>query len=522
MSTSRCVAVVACVLAIALFGIEFANVNISKHIAPWIGKLGRDSSAGYDTERASAQSGVHVAVSPSALPAQFTDSNANHNRASVVQAGAGAVGMDKGEPAVSSAVQPSFQTPAPSATPPATADPILESMLPITAGTPIVAHVAPLHVECPLAPSLREGYCDGQASLRVTGYFKCSKPDVQSLCIVNKAAPLQHSDVIVRYLPNPTRDVMVNGKPFIAAPSATIILRLLDAVVDGNNGAVFNGTYYLRLGRPMMQPPGANAAPKLVAPRVPKLASVIMVWCDSFQHFMFDCLPRVELVTRLLQDDPDIKILVQGGVGFRDIVPIFWEPLGISSERFVVARGDTVYPADAVYLPFYEGQLAMGLVPPNSALRWAMPRLWGKLAPGAQRNIVLYIGRAGRSRTVTNEAALLRAINASLVPPYTLRVLIDPRSWREHVDLFAQTHVMLGPHGGAFSSMAFIPPPAHVVEFLSTAIKDPVRHCYAGMAAGLGLTFWRYEPPKFGYNQPMTVVPTDVVSLLAEIGVART
>lgn len=301
--------------------------------------------------------------------------------------------------------------------------------------------------------------------------------------------------------------------PTALGPQAAFVLKVNDAVIDGGSGYAFNASMFVRNGRWYWDPPSATAVPKQVAPRVPQLVSMVMIWCDFFQHFVFDCLPRLELIADLLASDASIRVLVQPGVGFSELALLMLGP-AFAADRFIVAHGAFVYPADVVWVPHFAQQSKMGFVPPGIAFQRSAPRL--RVQPASPRNLVVYLARArGRSRSVLNEQELLDAVQKLIAPHgLLLEVLLDPRDWRADRELLSRAVLLFGPHGGSFANMLFLQPGTPVLEFLSTLIAAEARDCYAGLAAGLGLPFWRYAPPLFSYERPMRVDVDDVLNML--------
>ena len=91
----------------------------------------------------------------------------------------------------------------------------------------------------------------------------------------------------------------------------------------------------------------------------------------------------------------------------------------------------------------------------------------------------------------------------------------NDQDWRTVRAVVQNACVLIGPHGGALSSMVFMPPGAQVVEFMNeTAGGSPVRNCFLGLATGLGHTLWRYRPPVFGYNTVMTVEVANAIDII--------
>ena len=306
--------------------------------------------------------------------------------------------------------------------------------------------------------------------------------------------------------------------PSALSPQAAFVLKVNDAVVDGGSGYAFNASMFVRNGRWYWDPPAASAGPKQVAPRVQQLVSMVMIWCDSFQHFVFDCLPRLELVADVLASDASIHVLVQPGVGFSELALLVLGP-AFTADRFIVANGALVYPADVVWVPHFAQQTKMGFVPPGIAFQRSAALL--RVQPASPRNLVVYLARAhGRPRSVLNEKELLEAVQTLIAPHgLLLEVLLDPHDWRADRELLSRAALLFGPHGGSFANMLFLQPGTPVLEFLSTLIAAEARDCYAGLAAGLGLPFWRYAPPVFSYERPMRIDVDDVLSMLKQTGI---
>lgn len=145
---------------------------------------------------------------------------------------------------------------------------------------------------------------------------------------------------------------------------------------------------------------------------------------------------------------------------------------------------------------------------------------------------VLYLPRPqGSSRAVENEDELLRAIEAHLVPGIKLKKFIHvPGSHlSEDAAQFQTAKVVIGPHGGAWANIVFMPPGGQVIEFipmgrLSRANpKANLRPCYYGLARACRLGYWMLEPRNFDFDRPqkMQVSVDEVLNGLRHIGVLR-
>jgi hypothetical protein len=142
--------------------------------------------------------------------------------------------------------------------------------------------------------------------------------------------------------------------------------------------------------------------------------------------------------------------------------------------------------------------------------------------------VILYLRRPfGKRRGMDpeNEAELLTVMRASLREDYTLHVFENGSNWVKDRQHFAQAAVVFGPHGGAFANIIFLPPAAHVIEFVGVGkhgMND--RPCYQGLALASGLGYSGVIPTA-GFHfedkrHQMAVDPAQVVQILHRIGVA--
>mmetsp|Transcript_29336 Transcript_29336/g.40317 ORF Transcript_29336/g.40317 Transcript_29336/m.40317 type:complete len:542 (-) Transcript_29336:1360-2985(-) len=189
-----------------------------------------------------------------------------------------------------------------------------------------------------------------------------------------------------------------------------------------------------------------------------------------------------------------------------------------------------------------------------------------------ERNLVIFLDRNSLSSTknyngrqLLNQTALLQAINSSLLPQFSLKVL-SCSDWRHDRYAISRAVVILGVHGGHFANMIFAPHGTHIVEFGRSVImqvlqnrrdhpshvanstrhhhyhgrdrlKNP-RLVFVGMARSLGHFYWTVEDlmavrafkagkkKPVGWSpdwsdQPVMVSAKQVLDTLTMIGVSK-
>ena len=264
-----------------------------------------------------------------------------------------------------------------------------------------------------------------------------------------------------------------------------------------------------------------------------------------------------------------------------------------TSWRLVDAQAAVTYTADVVLFPTLAGQARIGVMPPHAlcplmAFLHAQPHrtqgpvqeveqqqeeknaaatrpgvgrsdaalfAQGIVAPtrrasshgegegeGEGEKLVLFLSRGEhhtRSMVPSTEAALITAMQEHIAaeggPGWALHVWDHnaAHSWQEDRRLFARARVVVGPHGGAFANLIFIPPSppnhVHVVEFIprESILQPPpngnkrgsyFRPCFYSLARALGFTYYQVEPTAFSFDkQGVDIDVQDVLDILSHI-----
>lgn len=124
---------------------------------------------------------------------------------------------------------------------------------------------------------------------------------------------------------------------------------------------------------------------------------------------------------------------------------------------------------------------------PASGLREAYARLASDHRPAGEPGRCIYVTRRqAPSRRVLNEDALLDALAPFGVEP----VELEGASLADQIRMFAESRLIVGPHGAGLANMVFCPPSASVVELgLEERIALDIGEVFWGLASGLGLDY---------------------------------
>ncbi len=201
-------------------------------------------------------------------------------------------------------------------------------------------------------------------------------------------------------------------------------------------------------------------------------ATLISQWCGAYYHWLTDALPRVAVLESADGAPPSVIVP-------EDLRP--WQRRSLD----LLGLGDRLTPfsgylrADVLLWPRPATLLAGHT--PSWACEWLRER-FASGAPSGKRRLYL-TRRAEHRRRVANEDELWRVV---LEPRGFEWIDAGELSFDEQIRTFAAAGVIVAPHGGALTNMAFARR-AIVIELFS---PDYVNLCYYVLAARCGHEYW--------------------------------
>lgn len=239
-------------------------------------------------------------------------------------------------------------------------------------------------------------------------------------------------------------------------------------------------------------------------------ATITGAYTQSYFHWMFDLLPRLDVLRRSgLSFD---RLIVPDTLGFqRETL----DAAGVDATQRMSHTDGGYLRLDHLLFPSMPG--TPGQAPP-AVCRYLRSLFPAEIAAQPQSHR-LFLSRADTNRRkLANEEELL----ATLTPFGFESVTMGGRSVAEQARLFAQAEVIIAPHGGALTNLVFCQPGAKVVELFPPGYT-PV--CFWTITTAIGLD---YRPlfddrtdPHDALSQwtPYTVAPARVLDALRELGV---
>ena len=276
----------------------------------------------------------------------------------------------------------------------------------------------------------------------------------------------------------------------VAELRAKYLVRIDGARVVGANGLVVlpDGAHVADAvyGRPVLEDEPDYHAPRRrpVVRKDGSYFSLVVIWSNNrnYYHWMHDTLLRLHGVKEWLPED--VKYIVPK----KHLAPFKLETLrllGIEEKQLVYFTGDEIWETEALYHSCPTSNSGGSRPEP---LRWLRDSIMGALeiAPTDSGRRKIYVSRKNTNRRrIVNEDEVehfLQGRGFETVFPETL-------SFRQQVELWAQTDAVVAPSGAALTNMIFAPPGLAVVN-MNQRNRMEWSYVFWTMADVLGHDYW--------------------------------
>lgn len=195
-------------------------------------------------------------------------------------------------------------------------------------------------------------------------------------------------------------------------------------------------------------------------PRARRLKGVCLSLASDFSvgsygHFLLDSISRLELFTKAGFHLTDVDCVFCPKPTSNNAQKIL-ESLDIPMAKFVWADGSVAIRPDTLLAPTFPGTR-------RNYSPWVPDFLKRAFLPSTPRpHRRLYVSRSGARRNVVNEEAVQRIVLQHGFEIY------DPSRQTDTTRDFAEATVVVGPHGGGLTDLAFCQPGTKVLELIPT------------------------------------------------------
>jgi len=249
--------------------------------------------------------------------------------------------------------------------------------------------------------------------------------------------------------------------------------------------------------------------------RFDEVIDMLNIYSSNFFHQLVELGPSFLQILPLLQVNPEIPILVNKEFNSPDLLRF----MGIDERKlnfhFVMRDSNQVfYYGERVYFPLmapchYMPKTLWQTIRYNY-YKWTGQEILGfplpepeKLKPDNSNLRVIFLKRVNPpgakkpvERFLENFDEILHLLQTEISPGYLTVYTETPV--KTSIELFSQTHILLGVHGAGLSNMAFMSKKrTAVVEILPNEYEN---HCFYNLARTLGLYHMKVE----GYGKKNT------------------
>lgn len=266
----------------------------------------------------------------------------------------------------------------------------------------------------------------------------------------------------------------------------TFVADMCDARVIGRNGYIVDSSgrilgdvpkvyraNYTPAAHPllgMVRPPAVTSLPG-------RSAALAVFSTGNYYHWMFEGLPRVELLRQAGIDLGAVDWFIVNDTANQFVQPSL-AALGIPESKLRVTRDGQALRCEELFVPSMPCQ--------TNPSRWVcdfLRRSLLPLAPAQVKRERLFVSRApGAKRRITNESE----VEAMLVPRGFRKVYLETCTLAEQVALFANAEAIAAAHGASMANLVFCAPQTKVIEIFEPEYVNP---CYWGVAQQVGLDY---------------------------------
>jgi Glycosyltransferase 61 len=204
-------------------------------------------------------------------------------------------------------------------------------------------------------------------------------------------------------------------------------------------------------------------------------ASLISLWSENYFHWLLDAIPRYAVLERSGLAPPDVGLVVP------ERLSAFQEEsltlLGIPPKRRTPFRRSHIQ-AETLLVPSSAARTGN---PAPWVVRWLRDRLGAQHVEQCERR--LYVTRArARTRRIADEERLWRILRDRGFE----RVSPEMISLSQQIRLFAESRIVVGPHGAAHSNTLF----SQNLTLVELFPSDYVNRCNLALADAAGHDYW--------------------------------
>ena len=257
-----------------------------------------------------------------------------------------------------------------------------------------------------------------------------------------------------------------NGRAWIAPQKNSWVICNALAVITPDNyllGDLSRDYPWFLPGCPYQERPEHNIFERDIAPLekiTGKVALLSGLAGHVYYHWMFDILPRLELIRRSEIKFKDIDWFVVNSLS-KPYQQETLKLLGIPTEKIIESDRHSHIQASELIVPSFPGYLDWV---PEGTVKFLRQTFLPQINLTQNKSDRIYVSRAkAKNRRLVNEAEVSQLLDKLGF----VTVFLEEMSLLEQVALFANAKIIVAPHGSGLTNLAFCSPNTKVVELFS-------------------------------------------------------
>lgn len=317
-----------------------------------------------------------------------------------------------------------------------------------------------------------------------TDDWAAQKSSSERLIIVQEKPHTETVTAAARHLPDQPHPGFPGS--LVYADLCTFVAEMHEARVIGRNGYIVDSSgrilgdvpkVYRANYTPAVHPLLGLVRPPAVTALPGRSATLAVFSTGNYYHWMFEGLPRVELLRKAGIDLGSIDWFIVNDTANQFVQPSL-AALGIPESKLRVTRDGHAWRCEELLVPSMPCQ--------TNPSRWVCDFLRKSmlpLAPAQPKRERLFVSRApGAKRRLTNESE----VEALLAARGFRKVYLETCTLAEQIGLFAHAEAIVAAHGASMANLVFCLPQTKVIEIFEPEYVNP---CYWGVAQQVGLDY---------------------------------
>jgi capsular polysaccharide biosynthesis protein len=201
------------------------------------------------------------------------------------------------------------------------------------------------------------------------------------------------------------------------------------------------------------------------------------LWSGNYYHWFMDCIPRLLMAERLLEDH--VVVLPERFQSYSFIK----ESLALLGRKAIYVQPNVNYKVSKLLIPSEIGKIGQYRIELLEKLKEKFVKDSNTIV-GKRR--IFIMRRPAKARNIINKDAMFEVLNEF---QYEIHYFEDYDLLKQ-IDIIKETKILVGIHGAGLTNMVFMPKGGTVLEFRNGEDGSKLVNCFFTLASELGLQYF--------------------------------